>query len=408
VSGPEFRAKAANELATLAQDGLPDDVCDMLDRWRLAEWPSNELSKSSDPGTSEEPQRVSSVLWGYEGLAIVPGGRFQVLSAMTHGLLCRKPHNADRWLDMLVDHVEREETITTWEAMCRILGNVAFCSDRLRVQAFLTRLLTRFPGILTSQQGVRLVARVGGILADETRLLAFAAVRGSHPTGRPQAFGELLCLRHLGNPDDSWASAQIDAITSAGADAEGEWANVGIGFVAGKLWREPKCRTRATDLLCRLIQIPSDRVAVAVMRVFVTSDTFPVDQATLRFFRTLAANPEILDRSELTDLFLDQLLNLFTTDTELVCRISEEAIRRRGPELESMRWRLQMAGSALVDISLRLQRSGCPYRDRGLQMFESLLDLNVIEAASAVRVNDRRLVPTDRPIRRSRLTRSNK
>jgi hypothetical protein len=39
-------------------------------------------------------------------------------------------------------------------------------------------------------------------------------------------------------------------------------------------------------------------------------------------------------------------------------------------------------------------------------MFDSLLDLGVHEAASAVLINDRRLLPTERPIRRSRLTRS--
>src|SRR5262249_35841795 len=159
---------------------------------------------------------------------------------------------AGRWLKMLRDHVEREESLTNWRPLCLYLDNLWCCPDRDQARAFLDRLFTRYPGILTCQLGVRLLARIAQMLPDEVRRRAYDAVRGWGPERGPQAFGELVCLRHLLHPDDEWAREQAETALIGAAGADSEWVSVGVAFAATNLWKEPECRTRATEVLCRL------------------------------------------------------------------------------------------------------------------------------------------------------------
>jgi hypothetical protein len=138
------------------------------------------------------------------------------------------------------------------------------------------------------------------------------------------------------------------------------------------------------------------------MTIFQTRDELPLDEPTLNLLRQVEAHPEVLVRSRVDEAFFDHLLDAFVIDVELVCRISEEAVRRRGIELQSVQGGFYMASSALIDVSLRLQRSGGDYRRRGMELFEALLDLGVAEAVSVARSNDLRLAPGGHPIRPTR------
>ena len=398
-AGHEFRETVAFALDDLARtDGLPEPACDLLHRWRLAEWPNNDRDETHHENTGEA-QRPTSILWQYGGTVMLPHGRFPVLSALTRAYLCRRPHAADRWLEMLRDHVEREESLANWRAMGLYLENVRCCSDRDGARAFLDRLFTRFPAVLACHLGVRLLARVAQLLPDGVRRRAYDAVRGWGPEQGPQAFGELVGLRHLLHPEDDWARGQVEAALAEPSDPDCEWVSVGVAFAAVNLWDEPSCRARATELLCRLVARPSERVAAAAMDAFQSRDELPLDEATLRVLRQVESHPEVLVRSGVDESFFDHLLDAFVVDVELVCRISEEAVHRRGAELQSVQHAFYMANTALIDVSLRLQRSGGDYRRRGMQLFEALLDLGVAEAVNIARRNDLRLAPGVDPIR---------
>jgi nucleoside phosphorylase len=405
-TGQEFRETVAFALSDLAQStGLPDNACALLHRWRLAEWPDNDCAES-DREERGEPNRPASILWQYGGSYMLPHGRFPVLSALTRGYLCRQPHAADLWLDMLVDHVEREESLTNWRGMCHYLGDVCCCSDRDRARTFLARLFDRYPGVLTCQVGVHLLARVAPLLSDEQRQRAYASVRGWDAERGAQAFGELVCLRHLQHPDDVWATGQVEGAFVTTAVPGCDQVLIGIAFAAANLWDDPVCRTLATDLLRRVLAIPGEAAVSAAMTVFHTRDELPLDAPTLALLRQVGAHPEVLVRADVDEAFFDHLLDAFVVEPELVCHISEEAVRLRGRELSSIQQRLFMAGSALIDVSLRLQRSGGDFRRRGMALFEALLDRGVSEAMSVARSNDHRLVPGGHPYRHLRRKRA--
>ena len=405
-AGQEFRETVAFALDDLARaDGLPKAACDLLHRWRLAEWPNNDHDEP-DGENGEDSPRSTSILWQSGGTVALPHGRFPVLSALTRGYLCRRPHAAELWLEMLHDHVEREESLTNWRAMCLYLRDVWCCPDRELARAFLERLFTRFPAVLTCHIGVRLLASVAQFLPDDVRQRAYDAVRQWGPERGAQVFGELVCLRHLLHAEDDWAREQVEAALTEPTGPDTEWVLVGVAFAAVNLWDEPSCRPRATQLLCQLIQQRSERIGSAAMTAFQKRDELPLDEATLRLFRQVESHPDVLVRSGVDESFFDHLLDVFVVDAELVCRISEEAVYRRGADLQSARHGFHMANAALIDVSLRLQRSGGDYRRRGMELFEALLDLGAGEAINVARTNDLRLVSGGHPIRLPRRKRS--
>src|SRR5206468_8219779 len=50
----------------------------------------------TDREKGEDTRKLASILWGYGGTVMLPHGRFPVLSALTKGYLCRRPHAAAR------------------------------------------------------------------------------------------------------------------------------------------------------------------------------------------------------------------------------------------------------------------------------------------------------------------------
>ena len=181
--GQEFRETVAFALDDLARaDGLPEAACDLLHRWRLADWTNNDRDEA-EREDGDNAQVPASILWRYGGMVTLPHGRFPVLSALTRGYLCRHPHAADLWLAMLRDHVEREETLTNWRAMSLYLENVWDCSDRDHAVGFLDRLFARYPEVLRCHLGVRLLASVAQLLSDEVRQCGTKPSGGGTRTG---------------------------------------------------------------------------------------------------------------------------------------------------------------------------------------------------------------------------------
>jgi hypothetical protein len=395
----DFRETVALALDDLARtEGLPEIACDLLERWRIADWSIVDDAKSNRRDT-DDSSRTTSILWQYGGTVSVPQGRFSVLSALTRGYLCRQPHAADRWLEMLSDHIEREESAASWRAMCLYLENVRCCTDQVRVRSFLERMFVRFPAVLRCDLGVRLLARVAELISEEIRQLAYCTVRQWDPKRGPQAFGELICLCHLLHPNDDFARTQVEIALSEPMGADFEWVLVGVAFAAAELWTEPSCRHRATDILCQLIPQPIEHIGIAALSVFQTRDELPLDEATLRLFRQIESHPDVLMRTPVGDSFYDHLLDAFVIDMELVCRISEIAVSHKWAGKHSAQNAFRLADSALIDISLRLQRSGGDYRSRGMKLFELLLDLGVAEAINLAQSNDLRLVSGGHPMR---------
>ncbi len=150
-TGHEFREDVASALDNLARaNGLPDDLCALLEGWRTADWPGvNERAERGEPRDLSQP---TSILWCHGGLVTLPHGRFTILSALTRGYLCRKPHAAERWLAVLESHLELDDPPATWQAMCLYLSNVHLV-DRHRASAFLTRLYERYPSVAEGAMG---------------------------------------------------------------------------------------------------------------------------------------------------------------------------------------------------------------------------------------------------------------
>ncbi len=283
--------------------------------------------------------------------------------------------------------------------------NLCRCSNQVAAREFLERLIQRFPGVLTCEQGVRLLAHVAHLLSGEARHAAYGAVRSWDAERGPQAFGELVDLRHLLHPEDAWASGRIEAAFADPPTPDREWRLVGVAFAAVNQWHTPGCRASATALLCRLIPEVSERVGFAAMTAFRTRDDLPMDESTLTVLRQVRDHPEVLARCDVDEAFFEHLLDAFVIDTELVCTLSERAVQLLGTGLQSAHRGVYLASPALIDVALRLQRGGGDFRRRGIELFEALLDLGVSEAVSVAASNDLRLTAGGQAVRMPRRTR---
>jgi hypothetical protein len=253
----------------------------------------------------------------------------------------------------------------------------------------------------------------------------------------PQAYGELLGLRTLLYPEDSWARKEAHRALKAKAmpqilAALAGWSagplswigfsrfsraakaaamqklqqiRIGLAFTAAQLWHEPRCREPATGLLVGLIPLADAQLSRAIMHVFLATNILYVDEPTRRLLLTLLAHPNLLRATE--DSFLvERLEDVLSAETELVYDLCRELVRIRANELTSVPTGFTANTSHLTNIALTLQRLGEDYRKKGLDLFEMLLDLGVHDAQATLQELDKRprsvAQPAPRRLRRRR------
>src|SRR3546814_3097329 len=74
-------------------------------------------------GANEEGLSERSILWGYSGSSVLPGGNFNVLSALASVLLNEGEAGRDRYFAILDEHFSQERDPNVWKALLYRLGN---------------------------------------------------------------------------------------------------------------------------------------------------------------------------------------------------------------------------------------------------------------------------------------------
>jgi ATPase family associated with various cellular activities (AAA)/Restriction endonuclease len=387
----EVRASAARALGRRAAEGtgLPDSVCRLLERWLGEPWEHREptVRESSE---DQAERRARSVLWQGGGAMALPFGTYDLLRTLTYGYLLRKPPATDAWMAVLEAHVERADSSATWEALARDLRYLRLC-DHERAARFLTRLFERFPGVRDGVHGAALLTHAWWFLPPGLTHRFLRELRDSDWTGGPQAYGELLALRWLVVLEDEEASREVEHVLDPRNDAceQVREVRLGIAFTAAHLWREAEHHERATDVLVRVLPLADEAVGHAVMHAFTAGDVLTVDARTNRLLRALLSHPSVLCVAS-EGHFVERLQDMLSTEPDLVCDLASELVRLRADDLTNIQTGFAANTSHLTNIALTLQRLGGPYRSRGLDLFEQLLDLGVHDAQSTLNELDKR------------------
>ena len=428
----EYRTCAAIALRERLRvgTGLPDQICDLLEKWRTSPWTLRDEVQRVKQGDETRDENPSSILWEHGGIVAVSQGSYNVLHALTYAYLLRRPPLTDRWLAMLRDHLQRPERSAVWCFLASDLRNLKLC-DRAAASLFLQDLFARFPDVRDNAFGAQLIIDLWTILPDKVVDSFVAAIRDSSWPDGPQLYGELLALRAMVFPDNRavkrdlhrWFRPRIVRREKA------DFVRLGMAYTAIQFWNQPGKRGIANDLLMRLIpfavqtsnqwtrifhallgyakrlhppacswawtrslfpqrsasrgKAKPEHLANAIMSIFLVCNDFPADEYTRAFLEQVLSYSEIL-RSTEDNFLVEHLEDLLPGEPELVFRLSEELIRHKGPELRSIQFSFAMSAAHLTNIALTLQRCGGEYRSKGLELFEQLLALGVPDTQSTL------------------------
>src|SRR3546814_18371328 len=100
---------------------------------RISDWSSDVCSSDLEEedveltlGANEEGLSERSILWGYSGSSVLPGGNFNVLSALASVLLNEGEAGRDRYFAVLDEPFSQEPAPTVWKAFLTSPGTAGW------------------------------------------------------------------------------------------------------------------------------------------------------------------------------------------------------------------------------------------------------------------------------------------
>ena len=388
-SSEDFRCLASWALTAIAdrKDGLDDSTSAMLRAWLQP------AAKKIDQNDGESPERkVQSLLWGSQ-FGILPRGNYPVLEALLHGYLRREPPGVDGFLDVLERHIESEETPDVWCALARNLHSLGLAKSVERSAQFIMRLFEHFPSVLTSVEGVTLVARSHRWLPDEITHTCLRMIEDSNWQLKGQAVGELAALRFALVPSDTFCREIVDRALQR-FEATSPYDNqirIGLAFTATNIWGIPRFREAASGVLIGLAAYSDEPLMAAIMDVFRLTPDMPPDRWTAELLRAITRVPAILKLEGHTFL-AERLRKLLVDgfDPRLIALVANAMLRESGSAIGDTRTLWALDAGHLIEIALMLQRITATRSD-GLDLFEALLEQRAYEADKVLREIDRRI-----------------
>lgn len=385
----DFRHEVAWALEKVSDKakGLPLDTCELLESWLRDEADTAEEVPRGEPPTSEP----RSILLNGRGGSL-PQGNYPILNALFLGLMQRDPCEPDSWLAVVERHRKRSECPAVWRALANHHLGFLNRANSDRAIAVIDALVANVPRLLHSGSGLRLLATTHIWLPQETISRCIAAwLDGDWPDG-PQAAAELAMLRCGLVPSDQRAIELVEAILAR--PREGPYApemRLGVAYLAAELWHHPPAREAGIRVLIKLLPILVPSEAKAWLNIFRAKEPPPIDIFTQQILDAIPNQPEILRHSH-AGFLIDQLKGLLEHDREhqRVCKIVSKLMSEHAREVGDVSTAWAASAGDLTDIALTLQRLPST-RACGLDIFESLLDVDAYKISDALRLLDRRL-----------------
>ena len=365
----EFRTHAAWALEKRAS-GLSDATVDMLGSW------IGDAARET-AGELQEDRGHPPFLWGMGGGDALPRGSYPMLSAVTVTLLSRTPPDAEKWIDLLEKHLERNDSLEIWLPFSRYLRWLCLV-DATRAAAFLDGLLEHYREVLESADGVRLLAHASWWLPQaQLRRLVLRLREGSWPHGN-RAFGELVGFLGVREPAVDWARAQLTSLLDLD-EASDEPARVGVAGICVDLWTS-SWREACTRVLERLAENGSRTEREQILSGLHPSEVM-VDDESRRLLVALARDPEafFVTHSGLALEWVSSLLHCYPTEVRTLVEGLVTALETRGTDAPYVHAGLD----TLVNLSITMQRLP-QHREAGLDIFERLLSIGFYGARRAL------------------------
>ncbi len=380
----DIRHVAASVLISRAQSekGLPDDICHILRSW-LAQYedvPEQESAETAEHGILWDSMRRGDFTTNS-----------MLLDAVALGYIYRDKAAYPEWLLALEEALAGPTNTRSWVASVRSLRYLGG-GDRAQAATFVTTLLAKHPAMRCSVEGAILLAHAHWWGDDGVVAGWFADMRNASTPFTDQAFGELVSLRCLAQPEDGWCAEQVQAILDGnGVDPErlALW-RLGCAHTAAHCWKGEETRPRATELLEQLGPTADEATAKALLTIFRVAAPLPLDAYSERLFQLLLGAPHLLEKGH--EHFLGEALSASVEwRPDLVWGICDRIVAMAGTQLGDIRTRWPLESEQLVGIALTLHRLP-GYQEKGLALYEQMLEMDAYGAKDALRDIDRRVL----------------
>jgi hypothetical protein len=389
---PHAIEKIANRKADISEEVI--DI--MVDWLRLTPAPPEEgvVDRDSELTSRSKVENLKegSILWGYGNVSILPGGNFNILSALASVLLNRKEAGRDRYLASLDDHLLREPNPNIWKALLYRLGNAGGSTPQV-VSTFLRKLFDRFPEILATQDAIIFLAYAQR-WDDQLVFDLISDWRKSGQAFPQRAYGELVGLIATVKEKDNWARARDEVIASGTEDMK-----IGLAHAAVNMWSDENLRLSANATLVALLKGASKELVASVMDVFRVSDELAPDASTVELLRVLA-NPDTDMSAAPSHFVVERLQGLLPHEAELIAIVAEKLVAAWRGELGDMRTGTATAAPQLTDLALTLHRLGGASRQSGVALFEVMIEIDAYGARETLAEIDGRFGPIQAAARR--------
>ncbi len=380
----DIRHAAASVLISRAQSekGLPDDICHILRGW---------LAQYEDASEQEAAETAGhGILWDSMRRGHLTTNSM-LLDAVALGYICREKAAYPEWLQALEEALAGPTNARSWMASVRTLRYLGG-GDHARATAFVTALLAKHPNMRSCVEGAILLARAHWWGDVGSVAVWFTDMRDAASPFSDQAFGELVALRHLLNPEDAWCAEQVQAILDGNGTAPERLAlwRLGCAHTAAHCWKGEETRHRATELLEQLGPTADEATAKALLTTFRLADPLPLDAYSERLFQLLLGAPHLLEKGH-EHFLVEALSTAVEWRPDLVWGICSRIVAMAGTQLGDRRTRWPLESEHLVGIALTLHRL-TGYLEKGLALYEAMLELEAHGAKDALRDIDRRVL----------------
>ncbi|WP_203155296.1 ATP-binding protein [Methylobacterium aquaticum] len=378
-----FRADVVWTLHNLTNrmPGLSDDWIKILVSWIEPPQAKLELpgSVSSFDKASADKPLPTTVLFESGSLRILPGGENSViLRVCTLGYLRRNKPSYSEFINLLENHLARDDAPETWAGLGYLLPQLAH-ADSTQANNFLTLLMRQQPEFRDSEESARVIARmirtVPGDLIDE---VLECWINSEWPLASV-AVGEIRALRtaifqpHT-NADEWPAIAQASPVPMD--------TLTGVANVAVSCWNEDdlSLRTWARRTLALLATYQNERVAQACGNFFLRISPWPAEADTRRLLEIFSENPVLLKHAanSVVDDRLSDILNDFLSYAPIF-KFMKSMIKTHKYEMSNYSGYGPMMARGLIPIVITLHRENM-FREKTLDLFEDILDVLPDEA----------------------------
>jgi hypothetical protein len=386
-----YREHACRALSLVAEregaHGLPDDICTKLKAW-LAEGP---YERDAITTPKLERSQGQAIIYHSFGLISLPNGSYSILSCLFAGLLRRDPPDFDAWLAVLAEHLERNDSPCTWQALAHKLLGWVVRANKEKATKFLIRLFATYPELRDDAAGLRLIDQLQDFLPRENTREWIESLRSSSGDWHSQAFGEFLVLRAWRLKDDPWAREELEAVLcSPPFNPQTTAVRSGVALMTAELIRS---ETKDESLVGQLIRLaPAQETSITAAlghAVWAMKNQGPFPQGE-SLLRSLVLYPFHLAEGHTSSL-IEMMTVYLGHQTALVADLCEQILKvtqGRVPDYKE-----------LLNLIITIQDEP-GFLDRGLDLFEQACDLELLGVDDLLNEHNELLRTPPRSIRR--------